>query len=515
MTSAVALTLAAVLLGAPPQPANDGVDLVILGQRKPVRVRLRVEIDGRPVRAVWQTFLDNLFAACDRNGDGLLDPKEAALISGFVRPGFPTPNFVGLDRNRDQKLTREEFRAHADESDSFHLLAELDEGSRPGDRLGSDLAFLLDRNRDGKLSRAELGEPEKALRRLDQDDDERLTADEVADEVGPHPADFTALWRPLPRSRGILLVPGTKAGAARAPLRVWYSSDRGTLLLHERADSRPGTLGQVSAALYADGEVNWRGLHEVLQVPSSHDVRVRFDRGRGTAELVGRPGKEARLLVNATSLAPTGPAASARFHLAQFKMALRNKDALNAGEARRCMPSTPDEFDFRLADRNGDGRLTLAEAQAYFDLMTQSAGCQVVAAVRETSPDLWAILDGNGDGRLSLAELRTAGHLADTHDQNGDGMLEPGELPRRIEIGLRLGGMGLRPATPSASEETKADAPSPPQRGPVWFRKMDRNADNLLSPREFLGRPELFRRLDRDGDGFITAYEAEKADGAR
>jgi Ca2+-binding EF-hand superfamily protein len=49
-------------------------------------------------------------------------------------------------------------------------------------------------------------------------------------------------------------------------------------------------------------------------------------------------------------------------------------------------------------------------------------------------------------------------------------------------------------------------------RGPLWFRKMDRNADGDVSQTEFLGTMEQFRRLDADGDGLIDANEADRAD---
>src|SRR5262249_44493231 len=57
-------------------------------------------------------------------------------------------------------------------------------------------------------------------------------------------------------------------------------------------------------------------------------------------------------------------------------------------------------------------------------------------------------------------------------------------------------------------------------RGPVWFRKMDRNRDGDLAPRGVLGPPELFKMLDRDGDGLSSveeaeAYEAERAAAGR
>ncbi|HEV3235798.1 MAG TPA: hypothetical protein VGZ25_02350, partial [Gemmataceae bacterium] len=50
------------------------------------------------------------------------------------------------------------------------------------------------------------------------------------------------------------------------------------------------------------------------------------------------------------------------------------------------------------------------------------------------------------------------------------------------------------------------------KKGPVWFRKMDRNGDGDVSRREFLGSDEDFRRIDADGDGLISLEEAEKAD---
>ena len=46
--------------------------------------------------------------------------------------------------------------------------------------------------------------------------------------------------------------------------------------------------------------------------------------------------------------------------------------------------------------------------------------------------------------------------------------------------------------------------------GPLWFRKMDRNGDGDLSPREFLGPIKDFKKFDSDKDGLIDAAEAGK-----
>ena len=52
----------------------------------------------------------------------------------------------------------------------------------------------------------------------------------------------------------------------------------------------------------------------------------------------------------------------------------------------------------------------------------------------------------------------------------------------------------------------------PEGRGPVWFRKMDRNGDGDISRAEWLGTAEEFERIDTDKDGLISLAEAEAAD---
>ena len=120
------------------------------------------------------------------------------------------------------------------------------------------------------------------------------------------------------------------------------------------------------------------------------------------------------------------------------------------------------------------------------------------------------MIDADRDGRLSV-ELRTAWDRLAAWDRNGDGSVARSEIPRNMDVtvmrgpagfgrGMRQAVMGVNPAAPRASTK-----------GPLWFRKMDRNGDGVLSPREFVGTAEDFKKLDTDGDGFIDAREAEKA----
>ena len=85
-TTLAALPLALATFGpgpaADPAPAEPPapLELVLFGEDKLARVELRAEVGGVPVPAIWDETFGKLFAYCDRNGDGALDAKEAALL---------------------------------------------------------------------------------------------------------------------------------------------------------------------------------------------------------------------------------------------------------------------------------------------------------------------------------------------------------------------------------------------------------------------------------------------------
>ena len=93
----------------------------------------------------------------------------------------------------------------------------------------------------------------------------------------------------------------------------------------------------------------------------------------------------------------------------------------------------------------------------------------VHAQVRESS-DYLRRIDGNGDGRVSLAEYQAwMGYAFERMDRNGDGVLGADELP---------GGRGT-PVTLSAHRESLAAA----------FRRQDANRDGRLDARELAAPP--------------------------
>jgi Ca2+-binding EF-hand superfamily protein len=208
------------------------------------------------------------------------------------------------------------------------------------------------------------------------------------------------------------------------------------------------------------------------------------------------------------------------YYQSQFKAADKdNNGYLDMQEAQQS-PVFRDLF--KLMDRNGDGKLFEKEMLDYLDEVDKfqklAAGGCAALALSEQSRGLFDLLDTDGDGRLSVREMRNAVRLIEQLDHDGDGQISRREIPRNYQITLNRG-----PANPSSFANmvgtpfgfvTDMSGPPPPrpQRGPLWFRKMDRNRDGDVSRREFLGTDEEFRRIDTDGDGLLSVEEAERAD---
>jgi Ca2+-binding EF-hand superfamily protein len=206
-----------------------------------------------------------------------------------------------------------------------------------------------------------------------------------------------------------------------------------------------------------------------------------------------------------------------------YKARFKNADEDNNGYIDRTEAQRDPFFSslFTYLDQDGDGKIFEKEMFAYLDkIESVQAKAQSSTASMEIfnqGQGLFDLLDTNGDGRLGLREMRNAVHLLDSLDADGDGHLSRTEIPRNYVLRLRQGplNVNLQPASRVVSGYSVQQKPvSEPTAGPLWFRKMDRNRDGDVSRREFLGSAEDFARIDTDGDGLISAEEADRADKA-
>jgi Ca2+-binding EF-hand superfamily protein len=452
--------LAAVLVtaGAARGAAGDA-GLVFPDGAAPARLRLEVLADGQPPDRAWAAFLDRLFTHFDRDGDGSLSPAEAARVFPLPLPGGRevAMDFAALDTDRDGKGSRAEFRAFY-RSRGFTPVAVVTRPAPPEAlALGEALFRHLDRDGDGRLSAAELRQAPALLRRFDEDEDEVLTAAEL---LGPAPG------RAL-QPAGLRVAPAPEGAAPTAVLRL-------------PVGGKPSLTGGGPFRLSPDGS------------------RLRV------------PGGTCAVTVAADDPV-AGFRAARRFYLAQFKAAAgeqaAEKKLFEDDPAARVLAGL-----FDAADRDGDGKLTLAELEAFFDLVELGVACRVVVTVTDRGRNLFDLFDANSDGRLDLAELTRAARVL-PDELARERPLDRAAVPASYRLAVGRGPVAASfGPVPFGSARPGPPAAPPAARGPRWFRAMDRNGDGYVSRLEFVGPPELFAKLDRDGDGRISPEEAERAD---
>ena len=175
--------------------------------------------------------------------------------------------------------------------------------------------------------------------------------------------------------------------------------------------------------------------------------------------------------------------------------------------------------DFAAVDFDGDVMVTRDEVFSFAKRDQMVNASRVEVSVKQDGKTLFGLLDSNGDRRLSAREMRAGPEILHTYDFNQDNKFADSELGTAFILAISLGRPEFRrmsgPTANSSMPMGSADGilPRPESmQGPEWFRRMDRNQDGDVSPREFLGTGPQFKQIDVDSDKLISAPEAMSID---
>jgi Ca2+-binding EF-hand superfamily protein len=530
---------------------GDAYDLVLLGVSGPLFLRLHVQVDGLGYQTVWQRFVAQYFDYVDRDGDGSLSSGEAdGGISSLSLAGGAAVMDAGA---RDGRITREEWGVWLKSRGEPRLTSTTatlrrPRSATPGGRMmpgrtpGNELWEYLDVDRDRLVTRDEVAAALGALGRLDLNDDEMIDGEELRPYRNAMAEYYGGLGdseSAAPNALSVLSAP-TTAGSARALASALIARYDGRAKSAKSVKDRKlsaeelGVDADLLKAADADGDglLDFEELGEMargcrpqltLVVRLGGDSREKKARvaivGESAESARPEPRRPVELRVEETGalLAQQG-SLQLRFNAAPD----RNRTASESQykrvfeEADRDNNKYLDQNELRnnfgdplaLVDRDNNGMVFLEELVAYYARQMEIISSRIAVRGTDHGKMIYDVLDADQNGQLSQRELANAWNKLEAWDKNGDGRLAEDEVPHQFSITIGRG--SASDATRVVTDGQKEGA----QKGtkaPVWFMKMDRNRDGDISPREFLGKPEVFARLDANRDGLIDLQEAAGA----
>lgn len=493
------------------QGPSEGTDVLLIDQSL-ARLRIVVEVAGRPLAAVWEDSFRALLSFADLDADGQLSEAESQRLPSpaTVRQmlsrsptafGGKPPAWTRLDADGNQHVDLAEIAA-------FYRRAGLGTISvgiaRPTatPALAKKLIASLDLDCDGNLSQQEWQKAPALLARLDRNDDETVDADELVPlSVYPGTTATTLLTavgegdEPQPAAP-LWLLPDERSDHrwAEQLLRRRDKTGDGALDADE-CGIEPKQFAQLAGSarttLAASDLVAWRSEAPTVtwqikigaaEIAPRRDLAV----GRLRLELSIDPGTQSQVVDEARERL-----------LRVFTLADANSDeAIDTAELAKSEATVL--LPLKLTtDRNENQQIERGELMAWLDLQSQLAQGQVLVTVLDHPAGLFELVDTDHSGSLSRRELRDAWRQLQAADCVENGQFRVDRLPRKLVVlcsrGRPLQWLSHRPATAAA---------------PPWFVAMDSNRDGDVSAAEFLDTPQRFGQLDADADGLLTTAEA-------
>ena len=544
------------------QPTNVSTERFLLfTPTNPLIVELQLTIDGRPHTEALSRLVEEVLKLADEDGDGRATWKELTASNRIKYGQYGNLAIEGenghkqiverYDINRDSLVNPTELprflTRNAGGSRAFSIRGSID--YRHTSRRGSPLWKVLDTDHSGELSAEELSAAPIRLLSRDTDDDEIL----VAADLNPrNPLDDGMMndRRRRGPEAARLLGENTNWDSVRLGLEENYAGGR-----YLRPDAFPLTP-QLFAQLDANGDGKLlRAEFEALNNIPPHLIIA--------ADFGAADDSETRITENASLPAPDAAEASAEPTEATQSAAPRLRLVSMIPElddAARNVIEQPGRLTFRLGgtvitfyindtvaggdyetraqqsltmfdgdkngyleeseipegaraqlgrieaiDTDGDGKLYAGEIVAYLKQQQSALRAQIHAKASDREDALFAALDVNRDERLDAREIERSPQQLKQLDRDGDGVVISEEIPEGLMIGLARGSL-------ENADALFAPPPlivrGPAKDTPMWFTRMDANADGAISHREFLGPLSKFRELDANDDGLLEPAEA-------
>jgi len=542
---------------------DDQLDFLFLASDRPVLIRLHLRAGDKPYVAVWEAFMDKLFAWFDKDNDGFLSQAEVARLMPAQTLSFQIQGAIGafggqnvpfatMDTNKDGKVSKEEFRNYYRAGGVSPLRYNVaNTQAQMAKQTNESIFRRLGKPAKGRLSKSDAFKLPTLMDRCDENEDEML----VVAELNTY-GEGESIYEQFQFDRGmgrvqstdsglVQILPATTAASLAQQVMARYDAnkdgklapgenglDRQFVALLDR--NKDGVLDaqEVEAFFYGQPDVVLRGRVGAVDVGiggvlTKAGIFKKTQRAEVVnqktlsatlakkvraidAENVGLELGDARIKVQATEGNTVSRLQGVKqFYLQQFDAA----DDKRVGYVEKGQVNDGNRFLYNLftqADKNADGKLYRKEFEEWLDLMDFGGSAFVTLTVNDGGRSLFNLLDENSDGKLSIRELRGAWAKMAPLCKSSEGLSQD-DVPRTLQIMTGQGVLGQRNVFFFFGQNEPEKKPSwwsKFDRTPEWFLKMDRNGDGDVSMKEWLGSLEKFEEIDADHDGLISAEEA-------
>lgn len=449
---------------------------LVIQSLTPTALQFELIMGDEPVDAHWGKFIERFCTVMDVNHDGRIDSQEAAGFPVLTNPAGQPIRFDldTADSNQDKWVNAAEV-ADFYQSRRIGGVQHIEPTADPSAvRISDALWKRLDLDHDDRLSLDELNRAPLLLNRWDTNEDERLAPNEIVD------------------------LPATDEQAR--PLARWRTAEE---------------KSEASSAGFAV-RIQLDQLDRIRKTEFADDIAARpemekLDESRLRVSSIGTS-----IIIEVRESSVQRIAAAQQYLMGEINTARAGQSELISKD----LNSDPGlEWLLPLqtaADRNGDKRLDEQELQSIVTLLAEGAAAEVSLQVSVRGRSLFDALDANADQNLDYRELVAAGrrmaNRSGAQASQEPRTFTPADLPLSLVVSVgrgpvsgRFGRLRIakRPAPVLRSTSSRPDLPR-------WFRALDRNHDDLVTPSEFHGTEVQFRQLDRNSDGAISADEVEK-----
>jgi Ca2+-binding EF-hand superfamily protein len=537
---------------------NDSYEVLVFANQRPLRIRVSALKEGKRIGELWVDRLRKAFEYLDRDNDGTLNEKEAKnvfsdqgmvqlLANGFYQPGGPSaPTLAKLDKDNDGKVSFEEFVGYYSLAGAQLIRSQPITPDNFQNAAVTEAIFkMLDADGDGKLTTEEVKAVEKLLATLDSDEDECLSMAELSPQLYGRNPGRGQFAQPIPPNGvyptpvgsqmvsvfPVNMIPGTvtqqvikkydKDGDFElTPTEIGFD----TALFTKLDTDKNGKLDGEEFDAWRTGEPDLEltlslGAKAVDCVAKLTDEKAAAERGFKLKQVEG--GRlvlhVGRQPIDFWAFAPIVQYAQGNLKQQYGYLFTQASGGKKHVEEKDLNGPNAVQFQFvrvifEAADRDGDGKMTKEEFDAYFDLQDSFRSISLSLTPAVQTPTLFQLLDENRDGRLSVRELRTAWNRLIVLEEPNAKVISKNIIQPSVSLRLTRTYERFFVNQPQQPGFVNPNQPMVPTKGPTWFRKMDRNADGDLSRTEYIGSKEEFDLIDTDRDGLISLEEAEAFD---